>query len=621
MSIKKFIAIKDNTITDAYQEGLSTRAHSASMGASDVLEIFSIYGQATDVSVEKSRVIAEFPINKIQEQRTLTNIPGAGSVQFYINLSNVVHAEDLASQSKIVVSPILQPWTEGNGLDMETYTDLGASNWLSASVTNLWHFQGGTDPSSVESVLNSPATIHEFPLDSEKGIEDLSLNITSLVEDWMKHEASTSVSSTATINITGDSSTGDSITLRSTEGDSRKFIFSTSSNTQSKNVYFVNVLGNTSNTRTNLLNAIKNTNLFTATAAGDNNLSVTQSVKGRFGDTKIDVSDATLSKTDFTGGVGVVNNGVLIRLSGSFESGANKKSYYTKRMSSRTSEFVLKRPNIEARFDLSIKDDRLNLVTASPILSHAQNQKTIYYHNYVNGVLTDLPAVPFFSLTVDKELTTSAVFIPTNLNIATSSIVSGENITSSKVDNTTGIYSATFKIANNTNKTVLYEKWWTTDGGLNDQTGLLRGHSSNPSPVQIKNYYDDLAPNLQSGYLVNILNLKESYTSQEQARFRLFTKRKSQQPNIYTVASKKATVENIKEAWYKINRVVDNLEIIGYSTGSAPSYSSLSYDVSGSYFDLDMSLLERGYLYEISLLRKEQTRYIELQQKFRFRVD
>ncbi len=87
------------------------------------------------------------------------------------------------------------------------------------------------------------------------------------------------------------------------------------------------------------------------------------------------------------------------------------------------------------------------------------------------------------------------------------------------------------------------------------------------------------------------------------------------------MATNKASVDNIREGWYKISRVVDNVEIIGYSTGSSPSYSSLSYDVSGSYFDLDMSLLEKGYSYEIGLLRKDQNRYVELQEKFRFRVD
>ena len=57
--------------------------------------------------------------------------------------------------------------------------------------------------------------------------------------------------------------------------------------------------------------------------------------------------------------------------------------------------------------------------------------------------------------------------------------------------------------------------------------------------------------------------------------------------------------------YYRISRVADNFEVIGYSTGSAPEYSKLSFDTSGSYFDLDMSSFEENYMYEINFLRKE----------------
>ena len=44
MTIKRYKATKDTTITNAYKQNLSTRATDANMGESDVLEVFSIYG-------------------------------------------------------------------------------------------------------------------------------------------------------------------------------------------------------------------------------------------------------------------------------------------------------------------------------------------------------------------------------------------------------------------------------------------------------------------------------------------------------------------------------------------------------------------------------------------------
>ena len=53
MAIKRYLASADNTITNAFKANLSSRGTDANMGASDVLETFSIYGQADSSSLEK----------------------------------------------------------------------------------------------------------------------------------------------------------------------------------------------------------------------------------------------------------------------------------------------------------------------------------------------------------------------------------------------------------------------------------------------------------------------------------------------------------------------------------------------------------------------------------------
>ena len=50
MAIKKYVASKDNTITNAFGIDLNTRSTGSNMGAADILEIFSIYGQAAITS-------------------------------------------------------------------------------------------------------------------------------------------------------------------------------------------------------------------------------------------------------------------------------------------------------------------------------------------------------------------------------------------------------------------------------------------------------------------------------------------------------------------------------------------------------------------------------------------
>ena len=135
-------------------------------------------------------------------------------------------------------------------------------------------------------------------------------------------------------------------------------------------------------------------------------------------------------------------------------------------------------------------------------------------------------------------------------------------------------------------------------------------------------YSDDIDSSFQTpDYSISITNLKESYLQGEKATIRVYTRNKNWQPNIYTVASKDAPVSTIREMFYKIVKISDNYEIISYSTGSTPSYSSLSYDSKGSYFDLDMSILQKNNAYQISFVFKDGPNYIELPEKFRFRVD
>ena len=81
MGIKKYFATLDNTITNAFESDLITRATGSNMGASDILETFVIHGQTSASlsttpsltnaqNAEQSRVIIQFPISSIQSDIT-----------------------------------------------------------------------------------------------------------------------------------------------------------------------------------------------------------------------------------------------------------------------------------------------------------------------------------------------------------------------------------------------------------------------------------------------------------------------------------------------------------------------------------------------------------------------
>jgi hypothetical protein len=159
---------------------LTTRGTGSNAGAADVLEVFSIYGQESTGSSELSRILVQFPISDISTDSTSGIIPASGSVSFFLNLYNAPHSTTLPRDFKLTVNGASGSWEEGYGLDLDNYTDLTydkiGSNWIRRQVVPLGHTAGGdiyTDASS--------SFEQSFPI----GTEDLSVDVTTLVEQWI----------------------------------------------------------------------------------------------------------------------------------------------------------------------------------------------------------------------------------------------------------------------------------------------------------------------------------------------------------------------------------------------------------------------------------------------------
>jgi hypothetical protein len=102
----------------------------------------------------------------------------------------------------------------------------------------------------------------------------------------------------------------------------------------------------------------------------------------------------------------------------------------------------------------------------------------------------------------------------------------------------------------------------------------------------------------------------------------LFIREKNWSPNIYTVANSNIESQTIVSASYRVYRILDGYEAVQYGTGS-DLHTALSYDISGSYFDLDMNLLEPGYAYglKFAFYDNSVSSWQEQKESFKFRVE
>jgi hypothetical protein len=627
MAIKRYFASKDNTITNAYEFNLKTRATGSNMGQADILETFSIYAQVSSssgYSSELARSLLQFSTTDISTDRTAGTIPASGSITWYLKMYNARHGLTLPKNYTLQIKGISGSWEEGHGLDMDNYTDLvhdnPGSNWIfanndSATATATLVLQGGANLAAMDAqtftLTNTAGTSQTFTFDFDG---------TSLVN--------------GAIGFSGDSNTTNAI-------DSIKTAINN-----------VTALGITAGT---------------ATAAGDSDsqmtLPLTQSAAGRAGNRAIDVSGVThLTSTPFSSGDGEwvneggdyysspyftqsfdvgsedlkvdvtdlvehwlastkPNHGFAVMFSSSLES--ESRSYYTKKFFGRGTEFFFKRPTLEARWDSSRHDDRGNFYYSSSLAPAEDNMNTIFLYNYVRGKLRNIPGLVgnglYVSIFSGSAKNTDPYGAALQLAIDASSVTTtGGNtiITASYVS--TGIYKASFALtAPNPPPTTLYDVWFSGSEGATFAAST-QYHTASISPSSLTASSD----NPTYTYVSKITNLRPLYRKTETARFRLFVREKEWSPTIYTKASTAVEGATITSGSYRLYRIIDELSVVPHGTGST-LHTLMSYDNSGNYFDLDMNMLEADYAYviELSYYNDAVGSWVKQPEKFKFRVE
>jgi len=334
-------------------------------------------------------------------------------------------------------------------------------------------------------------------------------------------------------------------------------------------------------------------------------------------DLELDVTPLVESWIDET----IENYGFLVKLSASFEGyfsgsdGQNSgsvihnpegatKSYYTKRFFARSSQYFFKRPTIEARWNDSRKDDRGNFFYSSSLAVAEENLNTLFLFNQVRGSLRDIPSIGTGNIFLSLYSGSSS---PIDSKLA---LHDGNfNVTGGHVS--TGIYSCSVCItASSTPLETLFDVWH-NDGIEEYFTGSIEPEILYASEIISK-----------PTYFLNITNLQSKYRSDQNARFNLYVRQKNWNPNIYNVAKISAPTLTIESASYRVCRTLDGFDAIPHGTGS-DLHTILSHDVSGNYFDFDMSLLEPGYEYafKFAFYDPSLNSWQEQRETFKFRVE
>lgn len=593
--IRRYYAKKDNTISNAFQENLTTRATGSNMGASDILEVFSIYGQASATSSELARSLIEFDTTTFTTDRTAGRIPASGSVSWFLKMFNAPHSQTVPSEFDLEVSAISRTWEEGYGIDMDYYEDITrdgiGSNWINAkeltaatanlavttAITLTSVAKGRTrNTNTFKTVVNSAAAnagnavLVEFAETTPGAIvctvTPNTTPATTLTTTELVELINTGAVAGKTVTITDTSSLR---ALQTATGGS-------GADLTAETATFAGAVGQWTTEGGDYLT--------------DTSSSFTASFPTGLEDMELDVTTLVEQWINTDGNVlgSKDNYGFGIKLPDATETAA--RSFYTKKFFGRDSEFFFQRPVLEARWDSARKDDRGYFYASSSLVSATDNLNALYLYNRVRGRLRDYPVMP-----------TSA-----SLRLNSTDAV-GSNLVAAAVSKvSTGIYKA--DIALDTTASVVYDIWY---------SGSVAYHTGSVSVKSFNSY----GYNPEDTYVLSMPSLRDEYRKDQTHRLNLYVREKNWSPNIYTQAVKTAIPSLIiPSASFQLRRAIDDYVVVSYGTGSN-MHTGLSYDVSGNYFDLDTTYLEAGYLYDIQYsFYDEENGWEEQPYRFKFRV-
>lgn len=569
MALRRYTASLDTTIVNAYQRNLETRGTGSNTGRADVLETYSIYGRVSSGSTELSRILIQFPIDDIEADRDNGIIPASGSVNYYLRIHNAETSKTVPVDFKLSVLAVSQSWQEGIGLDLEGYTDLTdgntGANWMSASKTTFW-----TD---INNTLLAGGSYHTGSSDTETfiftqdfagGLEDIEIDITPLVEQW----------------IAG--------------------VYPN---------YGVGVH-------------------FSASYEAYESGSANDVISRTPGELALDADDSTQSVIYNPSGstVSYYTKRFFSRTSQYFFKRPSIEARWDSRVTDDRGDFYFSSSLAPASDNMNTiylyNYIRGRLKDIPGLGSDKRIYVSIFSGStggfYEGGDGDDVPPSNF-PVSASTSANTGAVQVlvadddgnvsSTNQLVVTGGIVS------------TGVYTASFAFTGSDLLKTVYDVWFTgSDTTTSAFDAVTQYFTGSIKPLKFTGAQNNRHP----VYYINITNLQDKYLPNQTARFNLFVRNKYWSPNIFTVANSDVETTTIPSASYRVYRTLDALEVIPYGTGSGNDfYTGLSYDVSGNYFDLDMDLLEPGYEYafKFAFYDDELSSWVEQDQKFRFRVE
>jgi len=177
------------------------RATDANAGQAGTLDLFKLYGENLSGSdrtpTELSRLLIKFDLDEVTRMHNAGQIDvGDDSFKSQLILHDVYGGQTTPNNYHLIVFPLSQSFDEGNGYDIVNFSDLGSTNYITASSTsstiNKWNLPGAMASGSlgdenIDVIVNGTITGQTSAINLapviyfDTGTEDLVADVTKFV--------------------------------------------------------------------------------------------------------------------------------------------------------------------------------------------------------------------------------------------------------------------------------------------------------------------------------------------------------------------------------------------------------------------------------------------------------
>lgn len=179
---RRLTADKDAMITNKVIS--NQQVTDANVGHAGTLDLFRLFNESvisgsSGTVDEVSRLLIHFDLDPLRELTGSILDINDSSFECTLKMTDVFGGQTVPSNFTLALFPLSKSFDEGIGRDINSFRDLDAANFITASVSSqtpvTWSVSGAADP--VNDYIEAQGVFQDFTL----GTEDLSMDVTDIV--------------------------------------------------------------------------------------------------------------------------------------------------------------------------------------------------------------------------------------------------------------------------------------------------------------------------------------------------------------------------------------------------------------------------------------------------------